>query len=346
MNKQQFFGALGAILATCSNSPADDVAAKLEALIREFRSNADQGPVLDGYTIAQDILSQLEDIESGWVSDLRLKSGFEQMDRISGGFGRGHVDVIAALTGVGKSIFAGNLAINFAMQGYTTLIDNQEMKVDDYMRRIIAKHTQSATLGWSGRGELPSHQLRDIVRESKQTFERIRIGSPDQMSDMASIRGQIEKHPADVVIIDYIQCLESGVDERSPETYKLKALMNDCDRLADKHSCLVIVLAQLKQEYEALQKKRGPSVYDVADSKWIGKKGHRVWVLTKHVNTHDGELQRLSLVKSRYSKSEKFIVMNSIPRMGTYEELHGVHDLDNWRHVNPIANAEAKDEGA
>lgn len=67
-----------------------------------------------------------------------VPTGFDTLDRIFGGFGIGHLTILAARTSRGKTAFALNVAINTARAGYATLFFALEQPADELWSRAIA----------------------------------------------------------------------------------------------------------------------------------------------------------------------------------------------------------------
>jgi replicative DNA helicase len=70
-----------------------------------------------------------------------INTGFEQLDEVIEGFKAGQLITIGAATGVGKSAFAINLALNITSQGHKVGLWSFEMDKKEVYERIFAIKT-------------------------------------------------------------------------------------------------------------------------------------------------------------------------------------------------------------
>jgi twinkle protein len=71
------------------------------------------------------------------VSENRVMSGFECLDRMIGGFGSGHLTVMTGKRGEGKSTLGSQLALNAANQGVPVFFYSGELNVHLFRRWVL-----------------------------------------------------------------------------------------------------------------------------------------------------------------------------------------------------------------
>lgn len=89
----------------------------------------------------------LEFLIENKCDQIGLSSGFPRFDSIiGGGLRRKCVDLVSARPGVGKSVFADNVALHNARQGTPVLMLDTEMSKEDHLNRLIA-HISGVPIG-------------------------------------------------------------------------------------------------------------------------------------------------------------------------------------------------------
>ena len=99
-----------------------------------------------------------------------LSSGFSCFDKaLGGGLRRKCVDVVGARPGVGKSIFADNVAVAVASKGVPVLMLDTEMGNEDHWNRLLAKLSgvQINNIGTGRFGETPETKAK-VLRAGEE----------------------------------------------------------------------------------------------------------------------------------------------------------------------------------
>ena len=89
--------------------------------------------------LGDNVEEYLEFLVDNKCDQIGLSSGFARFDAvIGGGLRRKCVDLVSARPGVGKSVFADNVALHNAMKGVPVLMLDTEMSKEDHLNRIVA----------------------------------------------------------------------------------------------------------------------------------------------------------------------------------------------------------------
>lgn len=154
-----------------------------------------------------DVQRRLDDMKKRYVY---CPSGWQTLDAVlGGGWERGTLNLIAAPTGVGKSIFLGNVAMNFLKAGMDVVVLSLELNEDSWARRTI-----SSFVGINKRGLFDDTakiaQLMDSVRPAKGNLliEKLPGGSNAQhiRNYMGEYKLRYGKYP-DAVCVDYLDLM-------------------------------------------------------------------------------------------------------------------------------------------
>jgi replicative DNA helicase len=193
-----------------------------------------------------------------------ISSGFKDLDQIIEGFRPGQLITVGAGTGVGKSAFAVNLALNITNQGYKVGLWSFEMDKEEVYQRIISNIT-----GISRKDRLHAEERYNAVKKYfKEAKDNIQIFT-DRIKDLGSFylhcrKGSIKENMK-VIIIDYVQLIHlsgfTGLNRVSEIELITKTLKN----IASELGITIIILSQLSREYQKRENKQ-PILSDLRDS--------------------------------------------------------------------------------
>ena len=115
----------------------DEIINLVENPIMEFLRDDDTGQKPE--KLGDDIDEYLEFLIENKCDQIGISSGFPRFDSvIGGGLRRKCVDLVSARPGVGKSVFADNVALYNARKGIPVLMLDTEMSKEDHLNRIVS----------------------------------------------------------------------------------------------------------------------------------------------------------------------------------------------------------------
>ena len=181
-----------------------------------------------------------------------LSTGFPDLDERTGGLQRGASWVIAARPGKGKTSLALNFAENIAdsvpVLFFSAEMDAAELATRSLSRASGIENSRLAAGRLRGAAELQQFHDATAKHANKQIFV-------DDAADMsiprvrAIARRYVRGHGVGLVIIDYLQLLESGEKSRSREE-EVRKMSKSFKNMARELHVPVVVLAQLNRESE------------------------------------------------------------------------------------------------
>ena len=221
--------------------------------------------LLDGMTPSNEYDYETEVMEVlNTTEQAVISSGFKDLDQIIEGFRPGQLITVGAGTGVGKSAFAVNLALNITNQGYKVGIWSFEMDKEEVYQRIISNITEI-----SRKDRLHAEERYNAVKKYfKEAKDNIQIFT-DRIKDLGTFylhcRKEAIRENMKVIIIDYVQLIHlsgfTGLNRVSEIELITKTLKN----MASELGITVIILSQLSREYQKRENKQ-PILSDLRDS--------------------------------------------------------------------------------
>jgi primary replicative DNA helicase (EC 3.6.1.-) len=213
-----------------------------------------------------DYIEELHNRQGGITG---IPSGFDELDRLTAGFQKNDLIIVAARPSVGKTAFALNIAQNVATKtDETVAIFSLEMGADQLVMRML-----------SAEGNIDAQKLR-TGNLSEEDWKRLTMamGTLSNASifidDTPGIRvGDIrskcrrlkQEHGLGLVIIDYLQLIQGSGRAAENRQQEVSEISRSLKSLARELEVPVIALSQLSRGVEQRQDKR-PVMSDIRDS--------------------------------------------------------------------------------
>ena len=198
-----------------------------------------------------------------------VATGFTDLDRVTSGWQRSDMIVVAARPGMGKTAFVISMARNVAVDyKHPVAIFSLEMSSVQLVNRLI-----------SGEAEIPAEDIRRgkfTKKEFDQFFHRTK-----QLSDAplfiddtpalsifelrAKCRRLKQQHDIQLVIIDYLQLMSSGGKGGNREQ-EISTISRSIKEIAKELDVPIIALSQLSRNVETRGGDKRPMLSDLRDS--------------------------------------------------------------------------------
>lgn len=241
-----------------------------------------------------------------------LSTGFDELNRRTGGFHGGELILIAGRPGMGKSSFAVNIAEHVCINNKKTVaLFNLEMPREQIVNRIICSQAM-----------VNASKIRtgDITGEDWEKIGAIvdRVATaPMYIDDTASItvseirakcRRLKQTKNLEMIVIDYLQLMQSSgrADNRQQE---ISEISRSLKILAKELNIPVIALSQLSRASEGRSDKR-PMLSDLRESGAIEQDADMVMFLYRdeyyNKDTDEKNLAECIIAKNRSGETGMF----------------------------------------
>lgn len=217
-----------------------DLMEKLEGL----KTNTSDQETEELSNIISEVFSNQQD-----SNDDLLKFGYSLLDDNIGGLVPGGYSIIGAKSGVGKSTLAMNIAYNVAKQGGKVLYFNLEMGKSSLVQRFMCMLSDKLTVHKFIRKRIAdSEELsKELVEVSSilKAFDNNLILDNDSFR-MSEINKKVRELKPDLVVIDYLQLLQSERGAYGENTeQKIANISRAIRKMTLKYNCHVLALVQL-----------------------------------------------------------------------------------------------------
>lgn len=197
-----------------------------------------------------------------------VASGFEGIDRLTGGFQKANLIVLAARPGMGKTSLALNIAQNIAVQGQAPVaIFSLEMSARELGERMMCSSARVSSHRVRT-GTLSGDDYAKLVQAAGE-LEKADIFIDDTAGlNMFELRAKARRlqtrQPLSLVIVDYLQLMsgDTRAENRQQEVSNISRAMK---QLARELEVPVIAVSQLNRSPEA-RADREPQLADLRES--------------------------------------------------------------------------------
>ena len=274
----------------------------VERYVAGFRirkSESDQ--VVNFADEVQDIVRrQGERVDAGKA--LVVIDGWSFLSKAVGGFNPGRVSLLAAGTGVGKTMLALNLARG-ATKHHTTLVVNMEMNFDDIGARVIQSGAMITNEDWNT-GVIDYERMTTFMNDLQER-KKLWITKGRSMSMLqikAMIRLLKEQGDLGFVFIDYDQkiLIPRGMEEWQA----LQLAVQELEEVAKIENLHIMLLSQANDDGDPKASKRSKQPASTV----------------LHFHEHESGVYLIEAIKNRFGRRGVKIRVNFKPEMAFIEE--------------------------
>ncbi|NVK05434.1 MAG: replicative DNA helicase [Flavobacteriia bacterium] len=234
--------------------------------------NVAQGNLKKNYESSQDLIhqaiSRIEEI-SKKEGLSGVPSGFTQVDRVTSGWQRSDLVIIAARPGMGKTAFVLSMARNMAIDHQTPVaVFSLEMSSVQLITRLISSETGLSSEKLR-KGNLDDHEWQQLLAKVKNLEDApIFIDDTPALSvfDMrAKCRRLVAQHGVGIIVIDYLQLMTAGGSGGNREQ-EISTISRSLKSIAKELNVPVIALSQLSRAVETRGGSKRPLLSDLRES--------------------------------------------------------------------------------
>lgn len=241
-----------------------------------------------------------------------IPTGFDELNKRTGGFHGGELIIIAGRPGMGKSAFAVNIAEYVSINlGKTVAIFNLEMPREQIVNRILC----SQALVNNGRIRTGTMEPDDWEKicDVADTIAKAPIYIDDSASiTVSQIRAKCRRlkqmKGLDLIVIDYLQLMQ-GSGRSDNRQQEISEISRSLKVLAKELDVPVVALSQLKRESES-QKGKKPILSDLRESGAIEQDADMVMFLFRNYyyskNPEEKDLAECIIAKNRSGDVDTF----------------------------------------
>ncbi len=201
-----------------------------------------------------------------------VPSGFEGLDKLTSGWQKTDLIILAARPAVGKTAFCLNLAMNAALhspQPFPVAFFSLEMGSGQIVKRMLAATTE-VSMNAITKGHMQEHEFVQMTQRMNKLAT-----APIFLDDQAALnifelrakaRRLKQRHNIQLIIIDYLQLMQATIDRGGNREQEISKISRDLKALAKELEIPIIALSQLNRGVESRKESKVPQLSDLRES--------------------------------------------------------------------------------
>lgn len=216
------------------------------------------------------LITKLQHLEKNPHATTGVPSGFNRLDKITSGFQKGDLIILAARPSMGKTAFALNLAYNAAVYKQNSIaIFSIEMPKEQLTQRLVSMMAQMDTVKLRTGQNLTSEDWRKI-RAAEERLQTTKIFIDDTPGlTVQQLQARLQKLKRDekinFCVIDYLQLITTPGSSGENRQNEIATISRQLKRIARDLEIPIICLSQLSRSVEKREDRR-PMMSDLRDS--------------------------------------------------------------------------------
>lgn len=275
--------------------------------LTEVSNNA---KTLSFYQGSLDVLKLTEQIINSPNRNVGISSPFIDLNKLLGGFKPGELIILAGRPSVGKTAFAANLLSHTAQCGIPTLFISLEMPYEQICMRLLSSMC-GLSLNLFTRAQISKqdlHNTMDNLEKLKNWPLFIHDTSYLTIGLLGSILRQLKRlHGIKLVVIDYLQLMESGVRAESREQ-DISKISRALKLFAKEFNVPLVALSQMSRSIEQRKDGDSPKLSDLRGSGSIEQDADVIIFLYRQ-QEDNRNLITVSVAKNRNGALGEFLLL-------------------------------------
>lgn len=247
--------------------PSLEVIDIVEKKLYEITQSNENIDFKDAPSVTFDTMEYIKEMKARGNSVLvGVDTGFAELNKMTTGFGKGDLIIIAARPAMGKTSFALNIVLNQMQLGNGVAFFSLEMPAEQLMLRLLSAHT-SIFLQKLRVGDLNDEEwsrLNSSLEMMNNSKLFVDDGAGVTINQLRSkLRKLKSQHPEiQMAVIDYLQIMQTAGRDRQAEVSEISRGLK---MLARELEMPIIALSQLNRGVESRNDKR-PMLSDIRES--------------------------------------------------------------------------------
>jgi replicative DNA helicase len=217
-------------------------------------------------------VQEIEEAKNKKESVTGVPTGFTHLDRVTSGWQKNALIIVAARPAVGKTAFCLNLAMNAALNSekpFPVAFFSLEMGAGELVKRMLACQTE-VSMDAITKGRMQEHEFVQMTQRMNKL-----ASAPIFLDDQAALnifelrakaRRLKQKYDIKMIIIDYLQLMQASINGGGNREQEISKISRDLKSLAKELEIPIIALSQLNRSVESRKESKVPQLSDLRES--------------------------------------------------------------------------------
>ena len=281
-----------------------DLSAEITSYLDKVGDNPKE-TIIDTTRLFKDTFNAIEMASNNPGGYTGISSGFNELDRLTNGFNKGELIIVAARPGMGKTTLALNFMLEAVKQNKRVLMYSIEMMAVELGLKLVS-NISNIDGDRISRGKLTDEEYIGIHNKTSSIINSGLINIDADTTELFSIKSLAKKlnHRAkiDMIIIDYMQLISGGDKENKQQNreQQISYISRSLKALAKELDIPIICLSQLSRAVESRGNKR-PMLSDLRESGAIEQDANKVIFIYRdgYYNKNNDSSTEIIVAKNR-----------------------------------------------
>lgn len=243
----------------------------------------------------------------------RYRTGIKDIDDLIGGMAKPGLNVLAARPSVGKTALARRIIGKAADRGESVFWYSKDQTENQLLTLEIANLYRIST---DEVRQMPTAEAIKAIREVRSGLWKDRVALVDRPLTLDQLLNAIHTNTPDLVVIDYIQVIDTGHDDPVERISAASIALEDVALLL---RVPVLALAQFNREFRYGQT---PSIAHLKGSGQIEQDADQIWALDRDTTDPSDEQEAtLWILKNKVGPTGK-VNLHWRGKTATYEQTY------------------------
>ncbi len=217
-------------------------------------------------------VAEIEQAKNNKSDVTGVPTGFTHLDRLTSGWQKNALIIVAARPAVGKTAFCLNLAMNAASAAgkpFPVAFFSLEMGAGELVKRMLSATTE-VSMDAITKGRMQEHEFVQMTQRMTKL-----ASMPIFLDDQAALnifelrakaRRLKQKHDIQMIVIDYLQLMQADINKGGNREQEISKISRDLKSLAKELEIPIIALSQLNRGVESRKESKVPQLSDLRES--------------------------------------------------------------------------------
>lgn len=217
-------------------------------------------------------VQEIEEAKNKQEDVTGVPTGFRMLDRLTAGWQKNALIIVAARPAVGKTAFCLNLAMNAAMASpkpFPVAFFSLEMGAGELVKRMLSATTE-VSMDAITKGRMQEHEFIQMTQRMNKLAQASIFLDDQAALNVFELRAKArrlkQKHDIQLIVIDYLQLMQADVNKGGNREQEISKISRDLKSLAKELSIPVIALSQLSRAVESRKESKVPQLSDLRES--------------------------------------------------------------------------------
>jgi replicative DNA helicase len=217
-------------------------------------------------------IKEIEEAKNRKSDVTGVPTGFVALDKLTAGWQKNALIIVAARPAVGKTAFTLNLAMNAAGNSekpYPVAFFSLEMGAGELVKRMLSATTE-VSMDAITKGRMQEHEFVQLTQRMHK-LASLPLFLDDQAAlNIFELRAKArrlkQRHDIQMIIIDYLQLMSGGTNSNGNREQEISKISRDLKALAKELEIPIIALSQLNRSVESRKESKVPQLSDLRES--------------------------------------------------------------------------------